>query len=37
MDWLAFDDRKRMHSPLGYTNPMAFEKNWRRQQATLAA
>jgi putative transposase len=26
-----------MHSTLGYTNPMAFEENWRRQQNTLVA
>src|SRR3569833_624497 len=37
IDWLAFYNRKRMHSTLGYTNPMAFEENWRRQQETLAA
>ena len=32
IDWLAFYNRKRMHSTLGYTSPMAFEENWRRQQ-----
>jgi putative transposase len=37
VDWLTFYSRKRMHSTLGYTNPMAFEENWRRQQNTLAA
>ena len=37
IDWLAFYNRKRMHSTLGYTSPMAFEENWRRQQETLAA
>jgi hypothetical protein len=28
---------ERMHSTLGYTSPMAFEENWRRQQKTLLA
>jgi putative transposase len=37
IDWLAFDNRNRMHSTLGDTSPMAFEENWRRQQKTLAA
>jgi putative transposase len=37
IDWLAFYNRKRMHSTLGYTNPMAFEENWRRQHKTLVA
>jgi putative transposase len=37
VDWLTFYSRKRMHSTLGYTSPMAFEENWRRQQETLAA
>jgi transposase InsO family protein len=37
IDWLAFYNRKRMHSTLGYTSPMAFEENWRRQQKTLVA
>jgi transposase InsO family protein len=37
VDWLIFYSRNRMHSTLGYTSPMAFEENWRRQQETLAA
>ena len=37
IDWLAFYNRKRMHSTLGYTSPMAFEENWRRQQKAQAA
>ena len=37
VDWLTLYSRKRMHSTLGYTSPMAFEENWRRQQETLAA
>ena len=37
VDWLTFYSRNRMHSTLGYTSPMAFEENWRRQQETLAA
>ena len=37
VDWLTFYNRRRMHSTLGYTSPMAFEENWRRQQETLAA
>jgi transposase InsO family protein len=37
IDWLGFYNRNRMHSTLGYTSPMAFEENWRRQQRTLAA
>src|SRR4051812_39325242 len=28
---------KRMYSILGYTSPMAFEENWRRQQEILVA
>ena len=30
-------NRKRMHSTLGYTSPMALEENWRRQQKAQAA
>jgi hypothetical protein len=26
-----------MQSTLGYTSPMAFEENWRRQQKAQAA
>ena len=37
IDWLAFYNRRRMHSTLGYISPMAFEENWRRQQKTLVA
>ncbi len=37
IDWLAFYNRRRMHSTLGYTRPMAFEENWRRQQKAQAA
>ena len=37
VDWLTFYSRKRMHSTLGYTSPMAFEENWRRQQKAQAA
>jgi transposase InsO family protein len=37
VDWMTFYNRRRMHSTLGYTSPMAFEENWRRQQETLAA
>lgn len=37
IDWLGFYNRKRMHSTLGYTSPMAFEETWRRQHSTLAA
>ena len=37
IDWLAFYNRRRMHSTLGYTSPMAFEENWRRQQKAQAA
>ena len=37
IDWLAFYNRRRMHSTLDYTSPMAFEENWGRQQKTLAA
>ncbi|EWY37076.1 hypothetical protein N825_21765 [Skermanella stibiiresistens SB22] len=32
IDWLTFHSRNRMHSTLGYTSPMVFEENWRRQQ-----
>jgi hypothetical protein len=27
---------KRMHSTLGYTSPMAFDEDWRRQQKAQA-
>ena len=37
IDWLAFYNRKRIHSTLGYKTPMAFEEIWRRQQQRLAA
>ena len=37
IDWLAFYNRRRMHSTLGYPSPRAFEENWRRQQKTLVA
>ena len=37
IDWLTFYSRNRMHSTLGYTSPMAFEENWRRQQKAQAA
>ncbi|PWC56806.1 integrase [Azospirillum sp. TSO22-1] len=37
IDWLGFYNRKRMHSTLGYTSPMAFEETWRRQHGPLAA
>jgi putative transposase len=37
IDWLAFYNRKRMHSTLGYTAPMTFEEVWRRQQKAQAA
>ena len=37
VDWLAFYNRKRLHSTLGYKSPMAFEEIWRRQKNTLAA
>jgi putative transposase len=37
IDWLAFCNRKKMLSTLGYTSPMAIEENWRRQQEAQAA
>lgn len=37
VDWLIFYSRNRMHSTLGYTSSVAFEKNWRCRQETLAA
>jgi putative transposase len=37
IDWLTFYNRNRMHSTLGYMDPMTFEEVWRRQQETLAA
>ena len=37
IDWLTFYNRNRMHSTLGYMDPMTFEEVWRRQQNTQAA
>jgi transposase InsO family protein len=37
VDWPTFYNQKTMHFTLGYTSPMAFEENWRRQQNTLVA
>lgn len=37
IDWLGFYNRKRMHSTLGYTSPMAFEETWHRQHGALVA
>jgi hypothetical protein len=37
VDHLVFYNRKRLHTALGYKNPMACEKIWRRQQNTSSA
>lgn len=37
IDWLGFDNRKRVHSTLGYTGPMAFEETQRRRHSARAA
>jgi hypothetical protein len=36
IDWLAVYNRRRINSTLGYTSPMAFKENWRRQQKAQA-
>lgn len=37
MDWLAFYNSTRLHSTLGYTNPMNFEKSWWAAQQRKSA
>ena len=37
MDWLIFYNSKRLHSTLGYTSPMAFEKKRLAQKTKLVA
>ena len=37
IDWLTFYNHCRLHSTLGYINPMKFEENWRAGQVKKAA
>jgi transposase InsO family protein len=37
MDWMAFYNRSCLHSALGYTSPMQFEKRWLAAQHQPAA
>jgi putative transposase len=37
IDWLGFNNHRRLHSTLGYLNPMAFEKKWLADNERLAA
>ena len=36
-DWITCYNHRRLHSTLGYTSPMAFEKKWIASQFSLAA
>ena len=37
VDWLAFYNRRRLHSTLGYVSPMQFERAWLAAQEKRAA
>jgi len=37
MDWMAFYNHRRLHSTLGYLNPMEYERRWYEAQRKKAA
>jgi putative transposase len=37
INWIVWNNQKRMHLTLGYQNQVEFEKAWQRQQLDSAA
>ncbi|AQZ99423.1 integrase [Comamonas kerstersii] len=37
MNWMAFNNHRRLHSSLGYLSPMQYEKRWYEAQRKKAA